>query len=58
MSLQPYKFIIQAVAQQIDDNGDVTGEATLEPVIVYGCDRLAEWATAFPDRLASLKEPE
>lgn len=52
MNLRPYKFVVTAVAQQIDDDGNVTGEAEAEPVVVYGCAALTEWAEGFPDKLA------
>jgi hypothetical protein len=55
--LKPYKFLIQAVAQQIDDDGNVVGESVIsangEPFTVFGCDSLAEFATAFPGKLAA-----
>lgn len=53
MTLRPYKFIVQAVVQQVDDEV-VTGEATLDPVVVFGCDQLADFAAAFPAKLAEL----
>lgn len=52
MSLRPYKFVVQAICQQIDDDDNVTGESTTEPAVVFGCDQLAEWAQTFPDKLA------
>lgn len=58
--LRPYKFQIVATAQEIDDNGDVVGEATItkqgEPFTVFGCDGLAKFAADFPDRLAEAVE--
>jgi hypothetical protein len=61
MSLRPYKFIISPVVQQLDDEGDVVGERTLsgtddagnpQPIVLYGCEQLVEWAQTFPDALA------
>jgi hypothetical protein len=51
MSLRPYKFVVQAVVQQVDEDGVVLGEAQAEPVVIFGCDELAKWATDFPDNL-------
>lgn len=51
--LKPYKFIVQAVLQRLDDDdGNVLGEAQTEPVVLFGCDQLAAWATEFPAKLA------
>ena len=52
MSLRPYKFIVQAVPQQVDEDGKVVAELTVEPVVVFGCDELAAWANDFPKKLA------
>lgn len=52
MSYRPYKFLVQAVVQQIDEDGNVTGEAPTEPVTVFGCDALKQWADEFPAKLA------
>lgn len=58
MSLRPYKFVVQAVVQQTDEDGNVTGETTTEPATVFGCDQLAEWAKAFPEKLAAAETAE
>lgn len=61
MTLRPYKFRVQAVVQEIDDQGNVIGERSVtatpgEPFEIYGCEALSEWATAFPDTLAAAAE--
>lgn len=50
--LRPYKFVVQAVPQQVDENGKVVGEAETAPVVLFGCDQLTAWAEAFPEKLA------
>lgn len=50
--LRPYKFVVQAIAQQIDGEA-IVGEVQSEPVVVFGCDSLAEWAADFPAKLAA-----
>lgn len=53
-ALAPYKFVVTPVVHRLE--GDkLTGEATLQPVVVYGIDGLTEWASAFP---AALREHE
>jgi hypothetical protein len=48
--LRPYKFVVQAVVQETDAD-DVTGESTTEPVVLFGCAALEQWARDFPDKL-------
>lgn len=57
MTHRPYKFIVHAVVQQVDNDGTVTGEASVEPVTVFGCDALKQWADDFTDRLAEAGQP-
>lgn len=52
MTVRPYKFIVQAVVQEIEDD-IVKGEKVSEPVIVFGVDGLEEWAKNFPEKLAA-----
>lgn len=61
MSLRPYKFIVSPVVQVVDDDGNVIDERTLsgtdesgnpQPIVLYGCDQLVEWAQTFTDALA------
>lgn len=60
MTQRPYKFLVTAVTQQVDDDGNVTGEATIasdpqgSPFVLFGTDALARWAEAFPTRLADV----
>lgn len=56
--LKPYKFMVIAVVQTTDEDGQVTGEATIardngEPFAVYGLDGLHKFADDFPDMLAA-----
>lgn len=55
MPLRPYKFLVQAIAQE-HDGDTVTGERASEPVTVFGCDQLEQWARDFPDKLATAAE--
>lgn len=57
MSLRPYKFVVQAVVQKLDEDGNVVDEPSAEPVVLFGCDALAEWARAFPEKLAATEPP-
>ena len=58
MSLRSYKFIIQAVVQEVDSGGAVIDEKMTDPVTVFGSDVLEEWAKGFPDALKALEEQE
>lgn len=49
---RPYKFIVTPVVQVLDADGNVVDEGQGEPVTVYGCDALEQWAREFPDNLA------
>lgn len=53
MSLRPYKFVVTAIPQVVDDDGNVSGEAQADPVVLFGCDQLMEWAQVFPEKLAA-----
>ncbi len=57
-TLFPYKFIVQAVVQQLSKDGQVLGEVSSEPVQLFSTDQLAAWASNFPDSLADLKEAQ
>lgn len=50
--LRPYKFVVQAIPQQVDAEGNVVGEAETQPVTLFGCDALEQWARDFPAKLA------
>lgn len=54
--LRPYKFIVQAVVQSVDDEGIVVGEQSSNPVELFGCDGLREWADGFTSALAKAEE--
>jgi hypothetical protein len=51
---RPYKFQVIAVLQEHDDEGVVTGETVADPVIVFGVDKLREYADSFDESLAAL----
>lgn len=55
MTLRPYKFIIQAVVQQIEDDA-VVGETASDPVTLFGSEAVVEWAESFAEKLAALEE--
>lgn len=55
MNLRPYKFIVQAVVQQVEGD-DVVGESAAEPVTLFGAQAVVEWAEGFADQLATLEE--
>jgi hypothetical protein len=52
-TVRPYKFVVQAIVQRLDARGNVAGEIAGQPVELFGCDALGEWATTFPDRLVA-----
>jgi hypothetical protein len=53
MSLRPYKFIIKAVPQIVDETGDVVGEEpNVQPVELIGSERAIAWLNEFPAKLA------
>lgn len=54
MTLRPYKFVVQAVVQETDEDGAVIAERPSEPVVVFSCSALEQWAREFPDKLAAL----
>lgn len=56
MSLRPYKFIVQAIVQELDDAEVVTGEKEAQPVVVFGVESLVSWANDFPKNLATITE--
>lgn len=55
--LKPYKFLVQAIVQQVDDDGTVVAELGIggqqqgEPAVLFGVDSLVEWAREFPAKL-------
>lgn len=54
MTLRAYKFIVKAVPQILDEDGEVVGEEeTVQPVVLIGEKALAAWAKEFPERLAT-----
>lgn len=52
--IRPYKFIVQAVVQEVEDDV-VVGERTTEPAIVFGTEALEAWAQEFTDKLATME---
>lgn len=52
-SLRPYKFLVLAVLQQVDEGGNIIGEAQpQQPDAVFGVDGLARYAAGFEAALA------
>jgi hypothetical protein len=49
---KPFKYVLQAILLEVDGTGAVLGERPTEPVVVYGVDRVVEWANTFADELA------
>jgi hypothetical protein len=51
---RPYKFLVQAVIQELDDDGNVVRELTAEqPQPVFGIDGLHRYADTFELDLAT-----
>lgn len=51
-TFRPYKFQLVAIVQEVNDDGQVIGEATMQdgeqPITVYGVEALARFAQDFP----------
>lgn len=57
--LKPFKFIVQAVVIEEDEEGNVVGETTSEqPNLLYGVDALKEYADGFQAQLDALNAQE
>jgi len=51
--LRPYKFLVVPVVQELDEDGNVTGEVSPEqPVVVFGVEGLQRFADGFELDLA------
>lgn len=62
MTLQPYKFQILAICQEVDEVGVVQAERVVsgpngQPVDVFGVKGLAAFAEGFEAQLAQANEP-
>jgi len=57
-SLKPYKFAVTAIVQQVDSEGNIVGEVQSEPVVLFGCDMLEQWARSFPTKLAETQKSQ
>ena len=58
--LRPYKFQIVAICQEINDDGEVTGEQLIagdgnQPIAVFGLDGLREFADNFEAKLREVQ---
>ena len=51
MSLKPFKFIVQAVVIEENEDGVIVGERTSEPQVFYGSDALKTWLDSFMTEL-------
>lgn len=62
MQLRPYKFLVQPVVQQVDEEGNVVGEVFAaggpqnEPIVLFGVKALEEWARDFPKNLVQAEK--
>lgn len=54
--LRPYKFVVQAVVQELDGDDSVITEHPAEPVQLFGCEQLIEYATTFEENLKFAKQ--
>lgn len=56
MSLRSYKFLVQPVLQQVDDDGNVVAEVSgREPDVVFGTEGLLAYLEQFPETLARVQ---
>lgn len=53
MNLRPFKFVVQAVALEIDDDGAPVGERIADPVTLYGLEAMRDFADSFAGELAA-----
>ena len=51
MELKPFKFIVQAIMLEMDDEGNPVGEKASDPMSFYGLDALKEFARDFDQHL-------
>jgi N6-adenosine-specific RNA methylase IME4 len=58
MIVRPYKYLVVAVLQELDDDGHVIGERATEQNVIYGSDALATWAEDFDTSLAAMQTAE
>jgi len=49
-TFRPYKFLVVAVHQILDEEGNVVGEAQADPETLFSLDQLAAWVEDYPDR--------
>jgi hypothetical protein len=54
-SMRPYKFIVQAVVQEIDAEDNVITEHPTEPIQLFGCAQLEKYANEFEENLKFAK---
>jgi hypothetical protein len=48
MSFRPYKFLVVPVIQEVDEDGNVVRELSVEkPVVVFGLEGLSTYAATF-----------
>ncbi len=57
MTLRSYKFVVQAIVQQVDEDGNVAVEVQSEPVVIFGTAALEQWARDFPNKRWPLPAP-
>lgn len=55
MSLELFKFVVQAVLIERDDEGQVVREVPADPLTFYSADTMGEWAAgALADEIEKL----
>jgi hypothetical protein len=58
MRLKPLKFLVQAVALELDEEGAIVGERVAEPVAFYRPADVTAFVTDFAERLAKEQEQD
>jgi hypothetical protein len=53
MTLEPFKYIVQPVALERDEDGKVVREVPAEPVSAYSVEQVLELVRAFEDQLTA-----
>jgi hypothetical protein len=56
VSLELFKFVVQPMFIERDDDGEILGEQAAEPIVFYSPTKLEQWAHGFPDHLADLND--
>lgn len=55
--IEPFKFVVQAVLLERDDEGQIVREVPADPLTFYSADKMNEWATgALPVEIDKLNK--